>query len=121
MNITYLICKKCEDFVFSFNRHNMSWCKCGNCALDWGYDYHKITGNSDTRILCTEKISDCIDKIREKFEWTQRYDKNDIKLKKPVISKLKKLKTDHIVGILLYFTNKLIINDGSPDTIFSSI
>ena len=49
------------------------------------------------------------------------YDENDIKLKKPVISKLKKLKTDHIVGILLYFTNKLIINDGSPDTIFSSI
>ena len=107
--ITYLICKKCESYLFSFSRHDINFCTCDKnpCGIDGGYDYHKFIGDFDNYIICSEPISDCIDKIRERFEWTKRYDKNEKLLKKPITAKLKKLTTDHIVGILLYFNNRL--------------
>ncbi len=106
-NITHLICKKCEDFVFSFYRHDMNFCKCGACGLDGGLDYNKITGNLDDIIVVESDIETVIESIRDKFLWTKRYDKYNNLLKKPITKKLKKLTTDHIIGILLYFTKRI--------------
>lgn len=111
MNITYLICNKCNDTVFSFNRHDMNWCKCKSCALDGGFDYNKITGNREDFTMVESDIPSVMMFIREKFTWTKRYDINNKLLKKPVNRKLSKLTSDHIVGILLYFTKKLVLHD----------
>lgn len=48
-----------------------------------------------------------IKELRKIFKWTQRYGKNGRLLKRPVTRYLKDLKTDHIYGILKYFTEKL--------------
>ena len=108
MNITHLICKKCEDFVFSFYRHDFQFCKCGACGLDGGMDYNRMIGNPEDRIVVESDIETVIGDIRKKMSWTQNYDKWNERLKTPITRKLNKLKTDHILGILLYFTRKLI-------------
>lgn len=41
--LTGIKCPKCNDRVFSFNRHDFRWCKCGNCAVDGGDDYFKFS------------------------------------------------------------------------------
>lgn len=45
--MTYLKCKKCNDIIFSKNRHDMCYCKCGAIAIDGGADYIRITGNKE--------------------------------------------------------------------------
>ena len=111
MNITYLYCKKCKDSVFSFSTHSMNWCKCESCAIDGGFDYTKITGNEGDFELIVSDVSSIMKLIRDKFTWTKRYDRNDKLLKKPITSKLKDLTTDHVIGVLLYFTKQLTLHD----------
>lgn len=111
MNITYLYCKNCKDSIFSFSRHSMIYCKCHRCAIDGGFDYTKTMGQPGDYELIKSDIPSVLGLIRERFEWTKRYNKNDKLLKKPITSKLKDLTTDHIVGILLYFTKQLTLHD----------
>ena len=111
MNITYLKCNHCKDSIFSFSRHSMVYCKCGKIAIDGGFDYTKITGNKEDFVQLTSPVSGCIKLIREKFQWIKRYNKQNQLLKIPQKRKLKDLTTDHIIGILLYFTNQLSLHD----------
>lgn len=39
-------CLKCDDIVYSVNRHDMRHCTCGNVAIDGGKDYTKINFKS---------------------------------------------------------------------------
>lgn len=38
-------CLRCNDVIFSRNRHDMRYCNCESVAIDGGADYTKITGN----------------------------------------------------------------------------
>lgn len=38
-------CKLCDDTIRSRNRHDMVYCKCRSCAVDWGSWYNKILFN----------------------------------------------------------------------------
>ncbi len=113
-NISYLICKKCNDAVFSFHRHDMQYCKCKSVALDGGFDYNKITGDLFSHDLVESDIGSVIKLIRKRFTWTKNYGKNGKLLAKSVTNKLKDLTTDHIVGILLYFTKRIKFDSDLP-------
>lgn len=104
MNITYGMCKKCKDVMFSFNRHNIYQCKCHSSVLDGGFDYIKCTGSILTKV---DTISNLIPLIREKFIWGRNYDKDNNRLAKTEYILLKDLATDHIINILIYFTLRL--------------
>lgn len=104
MNIVYIKCSECNNRVFSFSRHDMQYCKCGQCAIDGGFDYIKVTGTAET---IRSTIKDSLSLIREQFIWTRRYDKNNTLLKEPERLLLKDLKTDHIVQILIGIMEKM--------------
>lgn len=42
-----LICKKCNDRIFSFHRHDMRYCKCGESFIDGGHSYFRCGGIID--------------------------------------------------------------------------
>ena len=92
-------------------------CSCGHSYITG--NPHSIVGNA---IIYSGKISNLIDKIREDFIWGQRYTKTGKLLPKTKYIKLKKVKTDHIYGILTYIWNNrrdmLQKLDSSQITIF---
>lgn len=55
---------------------------------------------SHPHLLKEEYIEDCIDWLREEFEWTQILDKKGKPLSKPQMKKLKDLGTGHIENII---------------------
>lgn len=59
------ICKKCDYFIRSRNRHDMVYCKCGTVAVDGGSFYQKITGYTQA-IIITEYYDDVNKEAREK-------------------------------------------------------
>lgn len=97
-------CNKCNKTIFSWSVHQLSSCTCGSVLVDGGFDYLKRIGSNYTE-LNQEDIP--IEVIREDFTWGQNYTKEGIKLSEIITRLLKDLTTDHIIGILLYFTNKL--------------
>lgn len=38
-----LHCHNCDDLIYSLYRHDFRPCSCGNCAIDGGSDYTKIS------------------------------------------------------------------------------
>lgn len=38
-----LRCKLCGDEIYSLGRHDYVECSCGNCSVDGGFDYLKIS------------------------------------------------------------------------------
>lgn len=46
-------CKKCDDVIQSFSRHDFKWCKCNSIAVDGGADYFKMCfdENSEYKVL----------------------------------------------------------------------
>lgn len=103
MNITYAICNKCKKHLFSFHRHDFNTCGCGN-GIDGGVDYYKLTGDV---LTVTSNIKDIIEEIREYFIWGKNYDKDMNRLLQTEFIVLKNMNTDHIIAILIYFTNRL--------------
>lgn len=90
--------------LFSFFRHDFKsdTDKEGNyIMIDGGFDYSRYSGK-----LKSGEIKDLIGDIREQFTWGQNYDKQMNRLPKTIYKKLKDLETNHIVGILIYFTEK---------------
>lgn len=106
MNIDYIKCNHCENYVFSFNTHDYKQCKCGKVAIDGGFEYTRLIGNQEDRVLFNVPIREAIEHIREQFIWGRNYDENMKPLAKTERILLKDLKTDHIINILIYFTNK---------------
>ena len=41
-------CLKCGDKPRSKNKHDMAFCKCGNCAVDGGSHYVRVLGKRDS-------------------------------------------------------------------------
>jgi hypothetical protein len=40
-------CRKCGDIIYSRARHDFRWCSCQSVAVDGGFEYTKICGNSE--------------------------------------------------------------------------
>jgi len=47
MKVGGIKCTKCNATIFSRARHDFHWCPCKAVAIDGGFDYMKITGNSE--------------------------------------------------------------------------
>lgn len=43
MEVSGIVCPKCEEFVWSRHRHDFRYCGCGYCAADGGRDYLKVS------------------------------------------------------------------------------
>ena len=39
-------CKECKEIIESKHRHDFVTCKCGNCSVDGGQDYHRRLGSN---------------------------------------------------------------------------
>lgn len=73
-----LCCPLCKDTVYSRARHDMRWCSCGAIALDGGFDYCKIS--YDTEKLGEQKpewVEIEVDATRKELydDWSCRKDK----------------------------------------------
>jgi hypothetical protein len=113
MKIHFLECLD-KHKLFSFYRHDYRDYrdKKGNYySLDGGNSYQKFShphiGKHKTHPIKEDEIGKLIKDIREQFTWGQNYAKNGRMLKKTKYILLKDLTTDHIIGILSYFTEKL--------------
>ena len=40
-------CKKCNDVIISYDRHDFKMCECKSVGVDGGNDYLKRTGNQN--------------------------------------------------------------------------
>ena len=40
-----IICKECDDFIFSRHRHDFVTCSCGACSVDGGQEYLRRSGD----------------------------------------------------------------------------
>jgi hypothetical protein len=49
-----LQCKKCNDIIESFSRHDFKFCKCGAVFVDGGLDYLRRGGKSEDMIELSE-------------------------------------------------------------------
>jgi hypothetical protein len=87
--------------LFSFNRHDYQKFESGE-FIDGGFDYTR--SNSTVQ---SGNIKDLIGDIREQFTWGQNYDKDNVRLLFTEYKLLKDLDSDHILGILTYFTLRL--------------
>lgn len=55
--VTAIYCKSCKDTVWSRHRHDMRWCKCGNCAIDGGRSYTKISAKPEAKYnICIRDV-----------------------------------------------------------------
>ncbi len=116
MKIQYLQCLDGKKLI-SFYRHDYKEYtdKKGNYyMIDGGQeDYcrmsHPHLSRKSFKGTQQAEISECIKDIREQFTWGQNYTKTNKKLPKTKYVLLKDLTTDHIIGILKYFTEKLSV------------
>lgn len=107
MNITYLK-QSNGSKLFSFYTHDYQAGENGT-FIDGGFDYVKCNGE-----IGTDTIENLIEDIRKQFTWTANYEKDGVTLRKePVKKLLKDLDTDHIIAILIFFTER--INETQPN------
>jgi len=74
-----LLCKKCNDVIWSKYRHDFKYCKCGSVAVDGGTDYLRRVGNlveSVERSMSMDEdvLRDC----QEALHWAQDTERNDL-------------------------------------------
>lgn len=50
-------CKKCEDVVYSANRHDFTYCFCHSIAVDGWNDYGRLVWNFENMEVYDTKIS----------------------------------------------------------------
>lgn len=102
MKINYVISR--DNFkLFSFHRHDYNMDN--GIFIDGGFDYTRSNAT-----IHQDDIRNLIGDIREQFQWGQNYDKNSKRLEETKYSLLKDLTTDHVIGILIYFTERLHYN-----------
>lgn len=57
-------CRGCSDIIYSRARHDFRTCSCGNCSIDGGFDYMKISFGYNGYINIPLEI-----KVTEKDLW----------------------------------------------------
>ena len=48
-----IVCKECDNLIYSVMRHDCRCCECGNCSIDGGKNYTSINGDPDKYELVT--------------------------------------------------------------------
>jgi hypothetical protein len=72
-----IICPTCKSLLFSRSRHDFSWCRCGDTAVDGGFDYLKMCYKStppQTAILFLHGIT----KEELFYDWNQNIHKHGV-------------------------------------------
>lgn len=101
MEINYIITKTGKK-LFSFHNHHYN--SEDGVAIDGGFSsYIRVIGDAE---LKKDSISSLIEDIRNQFTWGQNYDKDGNRLSQTKIALLKDLDSNHILGILKYFTER---------------
>lgn len=101
MNITYLK-QSNGSKLFSFHRHDFKIGENGT-FIDGGFDYTRFNGE-----LGEDTVENLIGDIRQQFVWGAIYEKDGKTLRDHTVYKsLQDLDTDHIISILIYFTNRV--------------
>ncbi len=72
--------------------------------IDGGFDYTR----SNTQVH-QDDIHNLIGDIREQFQWGRNYNKDGTRLDETEYALLKDLATDHIIAILIFFTERLLV------------
>ena len=62
LNKTGIKCKKCNDEIYSYHRHDFKWCKCGEVAVDGGDDYLKVCGDPGNFEYVEKEVEDKVAK-----------------------------------------------------------
>jgi len=106
MKINYIKCKKCEDILFSFYRHDFKSCRCEESFIDGGFDYIRYNGE-----LLTDDIKNVMSLISSFFTWGQNYNEKNERLPETIYKPLKDLTTSHISGIIRYLLEKSTWNE----------
>lgn len=106
MKINYIKCKKCEDILFSFYRHDFKSCRCEESFIDGGFDYIRYNGE-----LLTDDIKNVMSLISSFFIWGQNYNEKNERLPETIYKPLKDLTTSHISGIIRYILEKSTWNE----------
>jgi len=106
MKINYVECKKCEDILFSFYRHDFKSCRCEESFIDGGFDYIRYNGE-----LLTDDIKNVMSLISSFFIWGQNYNEKNERLPETIYKPLKDLTTSHISGIIRYLLEKSTWNE----------
>lgn len=106
MKINYVKCKKCEDILFSFYRHDFKSCRCEESFIDGGFDYIRYNGE-----LLTDDIKNVMSLISSFFIWGQNYNEKNKRLPETIYKPLKDLTTSHISGIIRYLLEKSTWNE----------
>jgi len=106
MKINYIKCKKCEDILFSFYRHDFKSCRCEESFIDGGFDYIRYNGE-----LLTDDIKNVMSLISSFFIWGQNYNEKNERLPETIYKPLKDLTTSHISGIIRYLLEKSTWNE----------
>ena len=106
MKINYIKCKKCEDILFSFYRHDFKSCRCEESFIDGGFDYIGYNGD-----LLTDDIKNVMSLISAFFIWGQNYNEKNERLPETIYKPLKDLTTSHISGIIRYILEKSTWNE----------
>ena len=99
MTINYLLTPS-NKLLFSFHRRDYRIED--GLYIDGGFDYTRSNG-----MIEKGNISDLIVHIREQFKWGRNYNKDGTRLDETEYALLKDLSTDHILAILVYFTERL--------------
>jgi hypothetical protein len=74
-----LLCKKCDDVIYSEHRHDFKYCKCGSVAVDGGTDYLRRVGNLSEVIERSMSMdADALRDCQEALHWAQDTERNDL-------------------------------------------
>lgn len=101
--------------LFSFHRHDYNSIATGE-FIDGGFDY--IRTNCEIK---EDTVENLIADIREQFEWTSVYDKEERFLTKPVTRPLKELDDEYIEKLIGIMEQKLDNNILTVVMIYKSI
>lgn len=99
MKINYVITRG-DSKLFSFNRHDYQMDN--GVFIDGGFDYTRSNAT-----VHQDDIHNLIGDIRRQFKWGRNYNKDGTRLEETEYALLKDLATDHIIAILIYFTERL--------------
>jgi len=86
-------CNKCDDYIYSANRHDFKTCKCGNISVDGGMDYLRRVGKgiSDRTYtdMSMEMSDEAVQACKKAVAWAEETGRNELGTALAVIRALK--------------------------------
>lgn len=74
-----VICNKCDDYIFSGNRHDFKSCKCGAVSVDGGMDYLRRVGDfKDCTDMSYSLEDDIVKEGVEAVKWAEDTGRNHL-------------------------------------------